>query len=533
VASYQDLVTVVVREAAEPLTLDELLRRVGQQQVVPSANPKKTIRNAVANSRRVGSLGDGRYVYAPRAATGSSFRLLLDGVEETAPLLPIGDEVAACLTINAAESSAHHRVTFLLPTGSTAPSRVSWNWSGAPAIEFPGAFWAWLAPARARGTDSLILRCLDGEHDRFSVAEAPRTTGDARAVAGRDDAVLAVARGILRTTDAVSIPTFFRRLVVRGAFQGEPQPSPLNRLLFQVDRRFIAGLTSISFRAGLTPGLLRLFAARLESQQEGAAIRQEPVERLRFQSRLQQEGLHARLSPSEEEKERPTAAEDTEDGPAAPDQPAQQLYRLQVRLRGKPTVWRIIEILDNQDLERLHLTIQDAFGWDNDHLYAFFLSGKAWDSITEIPAPDVEETAPPFAHEVAPRELELRRGQRFLYLFDFGDELHHDIEVLEIRPAPASGTYPRIVATHGTAPPQYGEYREHLPNLQTQAGLRALESSAVPNAAPLQRERAAAVRRLTERLRLALRQVDELTDRIQALAHERFSPGRSPVGLAS
>jgi hypothetical protein len=68
------------------------------------------------------------------------------------------------------------------------------------------------------------------------------------------------------------------------------------------------------------------------------------------------------------------------------------------------------------------------------------------------------------------------------------------------------------------------EYREHLPNLQTQAGLHTLETYTVPNAAPLQRERAAAVRRLTERLPLALRQVDELTEQIQALAQERFSP---------
>jgi transposase len=76
------------------------------------------------------------------------------------------------------------------------------------------------------------------------------------------------------------------------------------------------------------------------------------------------------------------------------------------------------------------------------------------------------------------------------------------------------------------------EYGEHLPNLQTQAGLRALEAYDTPNAAPLQRERAAAVRRLTERLRLALRQVDELTAQIQALAQERYSPLTQICGVS-
>jgi hypothetical protein len=39
-------------------------------------------------------------------------------------------------------------------------------------------------------------------------------------------------------------------------------------------------------------------------------------------------------------------------------------------------VTRVIAMLDDQTLEDLHAAIQRAFGWDNDHLYAFFLSGR-------------------------------------------------------------------------------------------------------------------------------------------------------------
>jgi len=69
------------------------------------------------------------------------------------------------------------------------------------------------------------------------------------------------------------------------------------------------------------------------------------------------------------------------------------------------------------------------------------------------------------------------------------------------------------------------EYRTRVPNLQTQAGLAAIGSYAVPeDAAALDQERAAAIRRLTQRLRLALDQAEELADRIRERADARFSP---------
>ena len=40
--------------------------------------------------------------------------------------------------------------------------------------------------------------------------------------------------------------------------------------------------------------------------------------------------------------------------------------------------WRKIKISSSSSLEDLHLIIQDAFNFDNDHLYTFFPSGKAW-----------------------------------------------------------------------------------------------------------------------------------------------------------
>ena len=36
-------------------------------------------------------------------------------------------------------------------------------------------------------------------------------------------------------------------------------------------------------------------------------------------------------------------------------------------------------LLKTKTMEDLHLAIQQAYGWYDDHLYSFFMSGKAWD----------------------------------------------------------------------------------------------------------------------------------------------------------
>jgi Plasmid pRiA4b ORF-3-like protein len=63
-------------------------------------------------------------------------------------------------------------------------------------------------------------------------------------------------------------------------------------------------------------------------------------------------------------------------------------YTFHVSLAGTGKCWRKIEIGADQTLEELHLAIQDAYEFDNDHLYSFFLSGKAWDNRTEYSLPE-------------------------------------------------------------------------------------------------------------------------------------------------
>ncbi len=134
----------------------------------------------------------------------------------------------------------------------------------------------------------------------------------------------------------------------------------------------------------------------------------------------------------------------------------QQGYRLRVRLHWSPTVWREVEMRGDHTLEDLHSIIRHAFGWDNDHLHAFYLSGKRHDTLTELGAYSIfGGQGPPFSREVALAHLELKRGQTFLYLFDFGDNLEHDTEYLGAFEPERTTTYPRVTEVHGKAPAGY------------------------------------------------------------------------------
>jgi acid phosphatase class B len=127
-------------------------------------------------------------------------------------------------------------------------------------------------------------------------------------------------------------------------------------------------------------------------------------------------------------------------------------------------VRRTIAISDEDTLADLHRALQVAFGWDDGHLYAFWLGGKYWgkDETTYV-HPLALEAASARGHELQkPRRrsadrrlarLHLRRGQRIAYVFDFAAQWRVRLTLREIA-ASDGGPYPRVVETIGDAPPQ-------------------------------------------------------------------------------
>jgi hypothetical protein len=110
------------------------------------------------------------------------------------------------------------------------------------------------------------------------------------------------------------------------------------------------------------------------------------------------------------------------------------------------SVWRELELRADQTLEDLGEAIPPAFGFDDDHLWSFFLSGKPWDRKSEyarITSDDLLEGG----HKRLASRLRVRdapAGKEFLFLFDYGDEWHFGVKLArtgEIEPGglPPSG----------------------------------------------------------------------------------------------
>ncbi|HMA32902.1 MAG TPA: plasmid pRiA4b ORF-3 family protein [Chloroflexia bacterium] len=159
------------------------------------------------------------------------------------------------------------------------------------------------------------------------------------------------------------------------------------------------------------------------------------------------------------------------------------VYTCKVKFQGAKRIYRTIEVQAEQTLDDLHLAIQEALCWDNDHLYSFYLTGKRDDSRYEIacmeqefptlgpqllaavlglpPAEDAfAPPAPLLTSEAVIGALGLVPKHKFLYLFDYGDDHEFEIEVVSIAPQAAPGAYPRVVAAQGDAPAQYPTWDE-------------------------------------------------------------------------
>jgi len=128
------------------------------------------------------------------------------------------------------------------------------------------------------------------------------------------------------------------------------------------------------------------------------------------------------------------------------------VYAFKVSLK-RAKVSRTIELRSKQTLDDLHFAIQNAFRWDSDHLYSFYMSGEEDDRYT-FACPH-EEDRPPWTDEAIIGELGLVKGHQFTYLFDYGDNHVFGIKVEDIRSQAGPGKYPRVVEKQGDAPEQY------------------------------------------------------------------------------
>ncbi|MEE9425056.1 MAG: hypothetical protein V3V18_08740 [Methylococcales bacterium] len=118
----------------------------------------------------------------------------------------------------------------------------------------------------------------------------------------------------------------------------------------------------------------------------------------------------------------------------------------------------VIEIDCSSTLEELHFAIQDAVGFDNDHLYEFYIA-RTERSRDRVRFDDENEEI----YELTLDDLyPLDKGKKFFYLFDYGDHWLFNLSKSRKKSQQPEKDikYPRIIEKTGKNPEQYPEWEE-------------------------------------------------------------------------
>ena len=129
------------------------------------------------------------------------------------------------------------------------------------------------------------------------------------------------------------------------------------------------------------------------------------------------------------------------------------IYILKVLL--DKNLWRIIKLSHNTKLHKLHLIIQNAFDFDNDHMYAFY-TGTSYKNRKEFYCANPLGESNEY-EDLTVEDAEIYKGQKFMYLFDFGDMWKFEIQVIDFIENEETDLFPQIIESKGKSPEQYNE----------------------------------------------------------------------------
>ena len=120
-----------------------------------------------------------------------------------------------------------------------------------------------------------------------------------------------------------------------------------------------------------------------------------------------------------------------------------------------PPVWRQLVVPSSHSLRQLHLIIQSAFGWQDSHLHEFEIGGLRYGNGDIANEDKVEGDAWTFEEiEVALRDFSREPGLLFKYIYDFGDNWVHTVELekhIALAELPKTA---KCVAGGGACPPE-------------------------------------------------------------------------------
>jgi hypothetical protein len=118
-----------------------------------------------------------------------------------------------------------------------------------------------------------------------------------------------------------------------------------------------------------------------------------------------------------------------------------QYLEFEVSLQGiEPKIWRRFLLKAAASFQDLHEAIQDAGPWEDDHLFRFETAAKRPKRPEPIARADYEdefdEESAPIAKRVKLSDWFQKKGDRCVYLYDYGDGWQHLVALVDLVESP-------------------------------------------------------------------------------------------------
>jgi hypothetical protein len=139
--------------------------------------------------------------------------------------------------------------------------------------------------------------------------------------------------------------------------------------------------------------------------------------------------------------------------------PPQIIHQFKITLLDTaPVIWRRIQVPDTCTFLNLHAAIQDAMGWEDKHLYMFYIGKRSEIIITDDRIDDPfgdDGNENTFNGSEAPVARFLNApGDRALYEYDMGDGWLHEVLLEGVLLKEKGVKYPRCLAGERACPPE-------------------------------------------------------------------------------
>ena len=126
-----------------------------------------------------------------------------------------------------------------------------------------------------------------------------------------------------------------------------------------------------------------------------------------------------------------------------------------------PRPWRRFLLQSSARFASLHSAIQDACGWTNSHLYLFRAAGDYQHDVIaglrlEDGDDDMNSSVPSAKQKPVARYFGAEGRTTYLYVYDFGDEWTHDVQLNDIVTLPDRFTRRLLGGQHAFPPDDSG-----------------------------------------------------------------------------